>query len=73
MMAGGRGAPGGGTANVSTMASGSGGGAGVGRGAGAAADGALVTDEIGAHNRPGVPHGALQALVSMAAAMQSIS
>jgi 16S rRNA (cytidine1402-2'-O)-methyltransferase len=62
-----------GTAKVSTTASGSGGGAGgFGGGAGSAAGAALVTDEIGAHNRPGVPHGALQALVSKAA-MHSIS
>jgi 16S rRNA (cytidine1402-2'-O)-methyltransferase len=74
MMPGGRAASGGGTAKVSTTASGSAGAAGgFGRGAGAAAGGALVTDVIGAHNRPGVPQGALQALVSTAAAMQSIN
>jgi len=69
-MAGGSAAPGAGTAKVCTTASGS--GSGGGRGAGGCAGGALVTDVIGAHNRPGVPHGALQALASMAAT-QSIS
>ncbi len=66
----GRGASGGGTAKVSTTASGSGAGAGAagfGAGTGGATGAALVTDVIGAHNRPGVPHGALQALASMAA------
>ena len=73
-MEGGRAASGDGTAKVSTTASGSGGGAGgFGLGAGTAAGGALVTDVIGAHNRPGVPQGALQALASTAEAMQSIS
>ncbi len=68
-MPGGGGASGGGTAKVSTTTSGSGGGAGgLGRGAG----GALVTDVIGAHNRPGEPQGALQALARTAAATQSI-
>jgi 16S rRNA (cytidine1402-2'-O)-methyltransferase len=71
MMLGGGRTSGEGTAKVSTTTSGSGGG--IGRSAGTAAGGALVTDEIGAHNRPGEPHGALQALVNIAAAMQSIS
>jgi 16S rRNA (cytidine1402-2'-O)-methyltransferase len=74
MMPGARGASGDGTEKVSTTTSGSGGGsAGFGRGAATTAGGALVTDVIGAHNRPGEPHGALQALASTAAATQSIS
>lgn len=73
MLGGGGAASGEGTAKVSTTASGSGGGAGgFGRVAFTAAGGALVTDVIGAHNRPGEPHGALQALARKAVATQSI-
>jgi 16S rRNA (cytidine1402-2'-O)-methyltransferase len=72
-MAGGGLAPGMLTANVCgssggvSAATGAAAGAGCGRGAG----GALVRDSIGAHNRPGVPQGALQALSKPAATLSN--
>lgn len=73
MLGAGGAASGEGTAKVSTTASGSGGGAGGFGRVAFTAGGALVTDVIGAHNRPGEPQGALQALARKAVATQSIS